>query len=1069
MANIGQKLNPLAMLQGKTQLIAANKNANGGKSGFSLRAIPGYIQYVTESLALYDILKTLYAPKIPINIRQRLPLIIYGLYFILYSVFIIIPLFFSDLHDDYIDPVLNSIPKDYAGLFYGVVNFLMFIPVVLFIIAFLWRQQRDKNHEEITQNFLQNKITVILKPRGDDKNKWRETYPTVWQAIHRIFRVTDRDVLLQKTPFAAFEILRFGPWLTNNERPDFALAVTMNKENLQSVLTQLQSLHNDMVVDYVEDELIRGISNEKDAKIIWQDFSPAASASSMLQTDTSIDSFRMLSTTVASIPTGVYAAGVQLLVRDALNEFSELNEMSMQMQYTPDQKRKPLDEMAKNQVRELEQKKIYSSEDINYDIVVRLYVVGSDETEMKMCLAGMGEWVQQISGRNSMAKLGEGDDFDTVEERRYPSKNKYLNSVSPLELANIWHIPDVADNISIMARASFRMIAPSQKAIIQEGEPARLIGYYPTPNGVKLPIGLRLTGKNPDICYHTYVIGPTGVGKSVCLQNMIVADMACIHQPTGRPYSIIVLEPHEDLTKDVLIRVPDNREGDVFLIDPTDPWPFGLNMMETSGKPEDVEVDSYNVLSVFAKAMGSSWEQAKRMQRFMGNAVQTIMRVLPKRGEIPTVLHLQAFLATPAYREYVIEGLTEDDGVLLTEWMNFMAKSETEQANILDPAVTRLNTFLNNVILRRIIAQPKNSLNFSKLMDSGSIVLAKMNQKMGESNRTLLGSLIVSAVFKAAMSRGEMDKSFRQPTGFYIDEFATFVAGTGEEVKKMLAEARKMHLAVTLVSQFFDQLPKETKDAVEANTGSKVVFRLEPKDARAFENIFVGKLTAADFGGLQRYMAHLKLMCKENPEYVTVYTYPPPPLPQKKEIESITQDLDAETAKRLGIALSDKKPDVFKSPEQLLGYVMKLNPRAANDPGVHNHLYKTLVSVSPELFAGYQKLRVKWGEAQRQILLKEPGYIPDKKKRIEQLSRLKIGVPAYEIDAILGRLNKQISQIMEERQEQTEEDVLGGGDLFDLGGGSSKSKSGGGKGFGVNKKSKGGVEDDDLSSFFDAF
>lgn len=1073
--------NPLENLAGKGEKpggIPPSPTGNGETpaASFSFKDILRFFKEVNEGRELFSIFTSLYGSKIPAQFRGKISYIIAAVYIVLYGFPIFFPLFLPTVYEETWLPMVEGLPEQVVKIANPIIFFLQILPVFVLLGGWLWRRQREKNFAEIQKAFTEKKVTVILKPRGDDKNKWRDTYSGFWQVIHRQFRVADKDVLLQKTPYASFEILRYGPWLTKNKRPDFAIAVTMDKEKIQSVLTQLQALHNDMVMDYPEEPLIAGISNEDNAQIIWQDYTPAGSAASMMQTDTAMDSFRLLATTIRDISTGVYSAGVQVLVRDALNLYAEISEQAQQMQYTPDQKRKPLDEQGKAMVRELEQKKLYSSNDINYDIVIRIYAVGQDENQIKMTLLGMTEWIRQISGKNSLVKVGEGTDFETVEERRYPSKHKYLSSISPIELANIWHIPDVQDNISILSRASFRMVPPPQNAIIQAHEKARLIGYYPTANGVKLPIGIRQTGRNPDIFFHTYVVGPTGVGKSVCLQNMIVCDMNAIHEPTGRPFSVIVLEPHEDLTKDILIRVPDNREGDVILIDPLDPWPFGLNMMETSGKPEDVEVDAGRVMGIFAKAMGSTWDSAVRMKRMMGNAVQTIMRVVPARKEIPTILHLQAFLTNPTYRQYIIEGLTADDGMLMNEWMTFLSKSEGEQANILDPAVTRINTFLNNQILRRIIAQPKNSLDFGKLMDAGTIILAKMNNRMGESNRALLGSLIVNAVFKSAMARGEIDIQLRQPTGFYIDEFASFVNGTGKDIEAILAEARKFRLGLTLVSQFFNQLPPDVQSAVGNNTGSKVVFRCEPEDARLFEKYFLGKLTASDFTGLQRYMAHLKIMSKENPEIVTVYTYPNPPIPESAKLEPITKDVDEETARILGITLTENRPKVFTNAEQLLGFCMKLNPRDMDDPEVHKRLVTACGEVSDEIFRDYQTLRKKWGEAQRKIILKEPGYIPDKKKRIEQLSRLRVGVPAFEIDALLTRLNNQIQRIMNERAEAAGEDEMGGDDdFFSFGGGSKSSKGGkGGKGGGKSspakgKKKGGDFDDDDLASFFDAF
>lgn len=1040
------------------------------------------IRYVLESLKLYQIPFKIATAKIPAQYRQYVGYVVLAIYLISIVCDIVIPIFFPDVAKSF-NKSLKKDLKDlqpWMPLLIGLSWLVIVSPIAMMVGSYIWRTKRETNMAEINKKFLESKRTVILRPRGDDKSKWRESYAGFWGVIHRCVRVKDQEIYLEKTPFMSFEMLRFGPWLKANSRPDFAVAVTATKEHLATIMTQLQSMHNDMVVEYPEQDLL-DLTKEGDIKVMYQDFSPTGAASAMLSTETkSMDHFRMLATALKDISTGVYSAGVQVLVRDSLNAYSELSDYAFNMQYTADNKRKPIDKMNKGKIESIETKKIYSSEDVNYDIVIRLYVIGKSEGEMKMMMVSMSEWIQQISGSNPMTVINQGEDLETLMNRTFPSKIQYLESISPIELAPVWHIPDVEDQVPNMARAAFRMLAPSQNAILQPGEPARPIGYYPTSNGEKLMIGLRQTGKNPDVFFHAYGVGPTGVGKSVLLQNLIVADMNMVHEPTGKPWSVIVLEPHEDLTADILERVPDNREGDVVIIDPVDKWPVGLNMFDTSGRPEDVESDTYNVVSVFRKAFGSSWDQAVRMQRWLINSIQTTMTVLPRRRETPTILHLQAFISNMAYRQYVIQGLSAEDGTMFSEWMNFMGKAEQEQMSILDPAITRVNKFLNNQILRRIIAQPQMSLNFKELMDNGTIVLAKMNNKMGEDNRALLGSLLVSFIFKTAMSRGSLDIKLRQPCGFFIDEFQTFVGGTGEELKAILAEARKMRLGMTMANQFFNQLPADVRDAVANNTGTKIIFRAEPQDARLFEPFFAGRLAQSDFG-LNRYMAHVKLMAKANPEMATVYTFDQPPKPKTADVQPNNRDLDKDTAKAMGVDLRELS-GMPSNGREAIGHVMALSRRAEEDPEIHARLTKLLVQMPDDMFGQYQNLRKEWANTQRGILLKDPGYITVKRHRIEQLSRLRVGIPTYEIDSMIGRLNTKLQALMDEAKEGGDGGDGGAADMgetdffdFDSSGGKGggKGKSAGSSKGGGEKAGKGdkGKKKDDVSfdTLFDSF
>src|SRR5438128_2394195 len=69
-----------------------------------------------------------------------------------------------------------------------------------------------------------------------------------------------------------------------------------------------------------------------------------------------------------------------------------------------------------------------------------------------------------------------------------------------------------------------------------------------------------------------YIIGATGQGKTGLIENLIIQD---IKQGLG----LCLLDPHGDLTKALLGRIPDNREKDVILLDIADKeFPFGLNL-----------------------------------------------------------------------------------------------------------------------------------------------------------------------------------------------------------------------------------------------------------------------------------------------------------------------------------------------------------------------------------------------------------------------------------------------------------------------------------------------------------
>ncbi|MBI2637188.1 MAG: DUF87 domain-containing protein, partial [Parcubacteria group bacterium] len=73
---------------------------------------------------------------------------------------------------------------------------------------------------------------------------------------------------------------------------------------------------------------------------------------------------------------------------------------------------------------------------------------------------------------------------------------------------------------------------------------------------------------------HVYIIGKSGVGKSVLIANMAKQDIEAGH-------GVCVVDPHGDLVDTVLSYVPESRSQDVVYFDPSDvERPMGLNMLE---------------------------------------------------------------------------------------------------------------------------------------------------------------------------------------------------------------------------------------------------------------------------------------------------------------------------------------------------------------------------------------------------------------------------------------------------------------------------------------------------------
>jgi len=313
---------------------------------------------------------------------------------------------------------------------------------------------------------------------------------------------------------------------------------------------------------------------------------------------------------------------------------------------------------------------------------------------------------------------------------------------------------------------------------------------------------------------HMYVIGASGTGKSTLLLNCIIQDIE-------RGEGIGILDPHGDLIDQVLGRIPESRIPNVVLLDPSDrEYPVGFNILSAHSELEKNLLAS-DFVSVFRR-LSSSW--GDQMTSVLSNAVLALLE--SEQGG--TLADLRRFLVEPDFRKSFLQTVRDDEVVYY--WRKeFPLLSGKPQA----PLLTRLDTFLRPKLLRYMVAQRENKLDFRRIMDEGKIFLAKLAQgAIGEENAYLLGTLLVSKLNQLALSRQEQKESERRNFYLYIDEFQNFITPS---MASILSGARKYHLGLILAHQDLRQLTSEdtqVASSVISNPYTRVCFRLGDQDAR---------------------------------------------------------------------------------------------------------------------------------------------------------------------------------------------------------------------------------------------
>jgi excisionase family DNA binding protein len=261
--------------------------------------------------------------------------------------------------------------------------------------------------------------------------------------------------------------------------------------------------------------------------------------------------------------------------------------------------------------------------------------------------------------------------------------------------------------------------------------------------------------------------------------------------------------------------------------DPADEeYAVGFNILDAHSDLEKTLLSS-DLVAVFRR-LSTSW--GDQMTSVLGNAVLAFLE--SRRGG--TLADLRRFLVDPDYRASFL-GSVGDPEVVYYWRKEFPLLSGRPQA----PILTRLDAFLRPRLIRDMVCQKENKLDFAAMMRGGKILLAKLaHGAIGEENAFLLGSLLVAKIHQLALARQATKESARRDFYVYIDEFHNFVTPS---MASILSGARKFRIGLTLAHQELRQLVSRDPDvasAVLANAGTRICFRVGDADAKRLEEGF---------------------------------------------------------------------------------------------------------------------------------------------------------------------------------------------------------------------------------------
>ena len=539
------------------------------------------------------------------------------------------------------------------------------------------------------------------------------------------------------------------------------------------------------------------------------------------------------------------------------SEFRDILRAPFEVPEAKEKEEKVLTNIQQEEIQVIENKTKYPG----FEVLIRL--VASSETHARS-EALLGGLVSAFSQFESAQKNGfRYDPFKEADGltrdylfRIFPKHRKgmVLNS---MELATIFHLPNqnTIPNSQVERQATRQVDGPAKLAT--EGVILGINEFHGNKKEIRL--------STKDRRRHTYIIGATGMGKSVLLKNIAYQDML-----EGRGFAFI--DPHGDVTEELLGMVPEDRVDDVIYFDPGDlEHPMGMNMFEFQSEDQKdfIVQEGINMLYSLYDP-GHTGIFGPRGEQMFRNAALLLMS--DPNGA--TFIDIPKCFTDPGYVKDKLKYVT--DRTVFDYWTKEFPASQksNDGGEVITWFNSKFSPFIANTMMKNTLGQVKSGFNVREIMDQKKILLVNLSKgKLGELNSKLLGMIFVMKFQTAAMSRVDTPEDDREDFCLFVDEFQNFAT---ESFESILSEARKFRLNLVVANQFMTQLTDQIREGILGNVGTIIAGRVGVTDAEMLEKAFVPVFNAEDLHNQPNFHAISQVMMFDMPSKPFTMNLRPP-------------------------------------------------------------------------------------------------------------------------------------------------------------------------------------------------
>jgi hypothetical protein len=317
---------------------------------------------------------------------------------------------------------------------------------------------------------------------------------------------------------------------------------------------------------------------------------------------------------------------------------------------------------------------------------------------------------------------------------------------------------------------------------------------------------------------HTlFFLGQSGMGKS---QGML--HLGRYHMEQG--HSLIVIDPHGQLTKGIIATIPQERMDEVDVLDLMDcaDFPFSLNIFECEDPGNQIEVAKVAsaVFSIFERTWGMSTATP-----LLAQVVRHICYTMIEAGL--TLGEVGLFLFDDNLRQKITSTISNQHTRLF--WEQFSRKTPSQRTEYTNSTTNKLDALLTQPLLSNILCQKHSTINLQQITQDGRILLLLLNQQFEEASR-LVGNIVLTKLLLSAFSRADMPEESHTPVALLCDEWQLFCSNSSD-FGRFVHESRKWNYMPCYASQSFSQLSEENIGAA-MSAGTIAALRISGDDAR---------------------------------------------------------------------------------------------------------------------------------------------------------------------------------------------------------------------------------------------